>query len=124
MIRDAAVDTIKGDPNLYGTLMVLCGDVNGMVSGALHTTASTIRPAMQVGSCDSGDCAVNMNPSSEELAQIAVESADTALSFGIEPLVAMLSDSSLESGRGPDVDKVKKAVDMVRALRPDLSVSE
>uniref|UniRef100_A0A7R9VBV4 Phosphate acetyltransferase n=3 Tax=Chlamydomonas euryale TaxID=1486919 RepID=A0A7R9VBV4_9CHLO len=135
--RDVAVDTVKGDSNMFGVLMVHCGDADGMVSGAIHTTAATVRPAMQVLRDEStrvssiffmclpdrvlvyGDCAVNMNPNSEELAQIAVVSADTARAFGLEPRIAMLSYSTLGSGEGPDVQLVTEAVRLAKQLRPN-----
>ena len=130
------------DTVTLGTMMLAQGDVDGLVSGAIHTTASTVRPAMQLiktapgNSIVSsvffmlmpdqvlvyGDCAINPNPSAEELAEIAVQSAETALSFRIEPRVAMISYSTGASGFGDDVDKVRKATALVRARRPDLVV--
>ncbi|EHQ29997.1 phosphate acetyltransferase [Mucilaginibacter paludis] len=130
------------DVSYFGTMMVYKGDADGMVSGAAHTTQHTIRPAMQfiktkpgtaiVSSvffmcledrvCVFGDCAVNPNPTAEELAEIAILSADTSKSFGIEPRVAMLSYSSGTSGVGEDVDKVRNATNIVKAKRPDLKV--
>lgn len=138
--RDVAIDTVRGDVNMFGVLMVHCGDADGMVSGATHTTAATVRPAMQVLRNEAlrvssvffmclpdrvlvyGDCAVNMNPSSEDLAQIAIVSADTARAFGVDPRVAMLSYSTLGSGDGPDVQKVIDAVAMVKKTRPNMKV--
>ncbi|KAI8473674.1 MAG: phosphate acetyltransferase [Monoraphidium minutum] len=137
--REAAVDQIRGDVNSFGVMMVATGDADGMVSGAIHTTAATIRPAMQVLKTKSlvssvffmclpdkvlvyGDCAVNVSPSSQDLAQIASVSADTAAAFGLEPRVAMLSYSTLGSGAGPDVQKVTDAVQLVHDMRPDLKV--
>jgi phosphate acetyltransferase len=113
-----------------------------MVSGAAHTTGDTIRPAFEIirarpgvsvvssvfFMCLSdrvlvyGDCAVNPSPTSEQLADIAISSADTAATFGIEPRVAMLSYSTGESARGPDVDAVRAATEIVRERRPDLKV--
>ncbi|GLC39613.1 hypothetical protein PLESTB_001956600 [Pleodorina starrii] len=141
MTRDRAMDTLHGDMNFYATMMIAAGDVDGMVSGACHTTASTVRPALQVlKSADSplvssvfimclpdrvvvyGDCAVNVNPTAAELATIAITSADTAAAFGIEPRVAMLSYSTLGSGSGPDVQKVEEAVALAKARRPDLKI--
>ncbi|GBF96450.1 ferredoxin-dependent glutamate synthase [Raphidocelis subcapitata] len=130
---------IRGDCNSFGVMMVALGDADGMVSGAIHTTAATIRPAMQVLKTDSlvssvffmclpdkvlvyGDCAVNVSPSSKDLAQIAATSADTAAAFGLTPRVAMLSYSTLGSGAGPDVQKVTDAVKLVKEMRPDLMV--
>jgi phosphate acetyltransferase len=113
-----------------------------MVSGAAHTTAHTIRPALEfirtregISMVSSiflmcledrvlvyGDCAINPRPSAEELADIATSSADTALLFGIEPRVAMLSYSTGESGSGEEVDKVRRATELARKRRPDLSL--
>jgi len=137
--RDAAIDLLRDDVNAFGVMMVAMGDAGGMVSGACHTTAATIRPAMQVlrtpnlvSSCffmclpDKvlvyADCAVNVNPSSSDLAQIAIVSADTAAAFGIEPRVAMLSYSTMGSGAGPDVQKVIDAVSAAKAERADLKL--
>jgi phosphate acetyltransferase len=123
-------------------MMVHLGLADGMVSGAAHTTAHTIRPSLEfvktkpgVGIVSSvffmcledrvlvyGDCAVNPNPTAEQLADIAISSARTAEAFGVEPLVAMLSYSTGESGAGRDVDKVKEATLLVRSRRPDLKV--
>ncbi len=128
--------------NYFATMMVHLGYADGMVSGAIHSTGDTIRPALQIIKtlpsisivssvffmCLKtkvlvyGDCAVNQSPNSEELAQIALSSANTAKSFGIEPKVAMLSYSTGESGSGADVDKVRKATKIVKQLDPDLPV--
>jgi phosphate acetyltransferase len=130
------------DVTYYGTMMVHRGDADGMVSGSVTTTAQTIRPAFEFiktkpGShivssiffmCLSdrvlvyGDCAVNPNPSTEELAEIAVASADTTAAFGIEPRVAMLSYATGQSGTGADVDKVREATEIARTMRPDLNI--
>jgi phosphate acetyltransferase len=130
------------DVSYYGTMMVFMGDADGMVSGAAHTTQHTIRPALQfvktkpgIKTVSSvffmclpnrvsvfGDCAVNPNPTSEQLADIAISSADTSKMFGIEPKVAMLSYSSGTSGEGEDVDRVRAATELVRQKRPDLKV--
>lgn len=130
------------DVAYFGTMMVYKGHADGMVSGAAHTTAHTIRPALQFVKTKPGislvssiffmslpervlvfgDCAININPSSEELAEIAISSADTAKSFGIEPKVAMLSYSSGASGSGEDVEKVRNATELVKAKRPDILV--
>ena len=138
--RDTAVDLLS-DGNTFGTMMVRAGDADGMVSGATCTTANTIRPALQLLKTPQrthvssvffmclpdrvlvyGDCAVNVDPSAEELAQIAAVSADTAAAFGIPPRVAMLSYSTLGSGAGPAVDKVAAATALVKERRPDLLV--
>jgi phosphate acetyltransferase len=130
------------DVSYFGTMMVHMGDADGMVSGAAHSTAHTIRPALQiiktVPGCPIvssvflmcledrvlvyGDCAVNPKPTAEELAHIAVSSADTAASFGIEPMVAMLSYSSGSSGTGEEVDRVREAVSIAKTIRPDLKI--
>ena len=130
------------DGAYFGTMMVYRGDADGMVSGANHTTQHTIRPALQfvktkpgVATVSSvffmclpdrvtvfGDCAVNPNPTSEQLADIAISSAESSIMFGIEPKVAMLSYSSGTSGQGEDVDKVRRATEIIRERRPDLKV--
>ncbi|MGO1184283.1 MAG: phosphate acetyltransferase [Micrococcaceae bacterium] len=126
----------------FGTMMVQLGDVDGMVSGAAHTTANTIRPALEfvktrpgVSIVSSvffmllpdralvyGDCAVNPDPNSEQLADIAYASSLTAAQFGVDPRVAMLSYSTGASGTGEAVDKVREATEMVRRNHPDLKV--
>ncbi|MBF0472105.1 MAG: phosphate acetyltransferase, partial [Gammaproteobacteria bacterium] len=130
------------DVSYFGTLMVHCGDADGMVSGAVHTTQHTIRPAFQVIRTRPGhdlissvflmslpdrvvvygDCAVNPEPTSTQLADIAITSAATALRFGIEPRVAMLSYSTGGSGVGGAVEKVRNAVAIARQRRPDLKI--
>lgn len=130
------------DATYYGTMMVYKGDADGMVSGAQNTTAHTIRPALQfvktkpgIKTVSSvffmllddrvlvyGDCAIVPNPTAEQLAEIAITSAETAKAFGIEPKVAMLSYSSGNSGSGQDVDKVRAATLLVKELRPDILV--
>jgi phosphate acetyltransferase len=138
---DLAYDVVR-DVNYFGTLMVSAGLADGMVSGANHTTAATIRPAFEiirtvpdVSVASSvffmlladrvlvyGDCAVNPDPDATQLADIALSSADTAASFGIEPRVAMLSYSTGSSGAGADVEKVVAATALVRERRPGLPV--
>ncbi|MFI7605821.1 phosphate acetyltransferase [Micromonospora sp. NPDC049366] len=133
---------IVAQPNYFGTMMVSTGHADGMVSGATHTTAATIRPAFEiirtvpgVSVASSvffmlladrvlvyGDCAVNRDPDAAQLADIAISSADTAARFGIEPRVAMLSYSTGSSGAGEDVEKVAAATALVRERRPDLLV--
>lgn len=137
---DDARETMK-DISYYATMMIYDGQADGMVSGAAHTTAHTIRPALQIiktapGSSvvssiflmvmrgklwAFGDCAVNPNPTSEQLAEIAVTSADTAASFGIDSRVALLSYSTGSSGAGDDVDKVTRAVELAQAKATDTS---
>jgi phosphate acetyltransferase len=141
MNLDTATD-LMSDVSYYGTMMVYKGDADGMVSGAVHTTMHTILPALQFIKAKPGfsvvssvffmcledrvlvygDCAVNPDPTAEELSEIAVSSADTARDFGIEPRVAMLSYSSGESGKGEDVEKVRTATKLVQERRPDLEV--
>jgi phosphate acetyltransferase len=137
MARDVVVDV-----SYFGTMMVLLGLADGMVSGSVHTTAHTIRPAFEVIRTAPGvsivssvffmclpdrvlvygDCAVNPEPTAEQLADIAISSAATAAQFGIDPRIAMLSYSTGESGSGAEVDKVRKATMLVRDRRPDLTV--
>ncbi|BBH64607.1 phosphate acetyltransferase [Actinoplanes sp. OR16] len=138
---DLAYDVVR-DVNYFGTLMVAAGLADGMVSGANHTTAATIRPAFEIIKTVPGltvassvffmlladrvlvygDCAVNPDPDAAQLADIALSSAQTAAAFGIEPRVAMLSYSTGSSGSGADVDKVAAATAIVRERRPDLPV--
>jgi phosphate acetyltransferase len=128
--------------NYFATMMVHLGHADGMVSGAMHSTADTIRPALQIIKTTPevdlvsslffmclktkvlvyGDCALNQNPDAKELAQIALSCASTAAAFGIEPKVAMLSYSTGESGSGEDVDKVKEATKILKSLKKDLEV--
>ena len=139
--KDFAYDLMH-DVSYFGTMMVYKDLADGMVSGALHTTAHTIRPALEfirtLPGCSIvssvflmcledrvlvyGDCAVNPNPNAQQLADIAVSSAQTARTFGITPLVAMLSYSTGESGKGEDVDKVKEATRLVRDQYPELAI--
>jgi phosphate acetyltransferase len=139
--EDFAQDMMH-DASYFSTMMVYKDLADGMVSGSVHTTAHTIRPAFEfirtapdVSIVSSvflmclddrvlvyGDCAVNPNPNPQELADIAISSAATAKTFGIDPLIAMLSYSTGESGKGADVDKVKEATRLARQLRPDLKI--
>jgi phosphate acetyltransferase len=141
MNLDAARDLMR-DVSYFGTMMVYKGAADGMVSGAAHTTQHTILPALQFIKAKPGfrvvssvffmllddevlvygDCAVNPNPTAEELAEIALSSADTAQTFGIEPRVAMLSYSTGESGIGEDVERVRQATQIARERRPDLKL--
>ncbi len=133
---------VVADVSYFGTLMVQEGLADGMVSGAVHSTAATIRPAFEIIKTAPGaeivssvffmcladrvlvygDCAVNPDPDAEQLADIAIQSATTAARFGVEPRIAMLSYSTGTSGSGADVDKVRKATELVRERRPDLLV--
>ncbi|MEV0093281.1 phosphate acetyltransferase [Streptomyces sp. NPDC050738] len=133
---------VVADVSYFGTLMVQEGLADGMVSGAVHSTAATIRPAFEIIKTKPdarivssvffmcladkvlvyGDCAVNPDPNAEQLADIAVQAAATAAQFGVEPRIAMLSYSTGTSGSGADVDKVRQATELVRAARPDLMI--
>ncbi|MFV0459484.1 MAG: phosphate acetyltransferase [Actinomycetales bacterium] len=135
--REELADTV-----VLGTMMVAQDDVDGLVSGAVHTTANTVRPALQLLGTKPGaalvssvffmllpdevvlygDCAINPNPDAAELADIAIQSADSAKAFGVEPRVAMISFSTGSSGSGADVVKVTEATALVRAKRADLVV--
>ena len=135
--REQLKDTV-----VLGTMMMAQNHVDGLVSGAVHTTANTIRPALQLiktapnASIVSsvffmllpgqvlvyGDCAVNPNPTPEQLAEIAIQSADSAKAFGIEPRVAMISYSTGTSGAGPDVEAVAQATEIAKQKRPDLAI--
>lgn len=130
------------DPSYFGTMLVMLGKADGLVSGSVNSTANTVRPALQViktkpdASLVSGsfimcfkdhvaifaDCAINLNPNAEQLADIAIQSAATARSFGLTPKVGMLSYSTLGSGKGPDVDLVEEATNIVKSKAPDLDV--
>ncbi|MFE2627946.1 phosphate acetyltransferase [Streptomyces sp. NPDC059374] len=138
---ELAYDVVS-DVNYFGTLMVQEGLADGMVSGSVHSTAATIRPAFEIIKTRAdasivssvffmcladkvlvyGDCAVNPDPDAEQLADIAVQSAATAARFGVEPRIAMLSYSTGTSGSGADVDKVRTATELVRSRRPDLRI--
>ncbi|MDR0298250.1 MAG: phosphate acetyltransferase [Streptococcaceae bacterium] len=133
------------DPNYFGTMLVQTGLADGMVSGAIHSTADTVRPALQiiktkpgvksvsgafimVKGRDSGekyvfaDCAINIEPDANTLADIAIASAETARTFDIEPKVAMLSFSTKGSGKSPDVDRVVEATKLAREKAPNLAI--
>lgn len=137
MAKDAMTDV-----SYFGTMMIYKGHADGMVSGAVHTTAHTLRPALQfiktkpgVNIVSSvffmcledrvsifGDCAINPNPNAKQLAEIAISSAKTAQDFGVEPKVAMLSYSSGASGKGEDVERVRKATEIAKAQAPNLKI--
>ncbi len=131
---DQATELLS-DENYYGTMLVYSGAADGLVSGACHSTANTVRPALQIIKTKPGvnktsgafimvkgeeqlvfaDCAINISPTSEELAEIAMESARTARAFGIDPKVAMLSFSTRGSAKAPEAEKVTEAVRIINA---------
>jgi phosphate acetyltransferase len=139
--EEMARDTMT-DVGYFGTMMVHTGAADGMVSGAIHTTGDTIRPALQIIRTQPGfsivssvflmcladrvlvygDCAVNPDPNADQLADIAISSADTAAIYGIEPRVAMCSYSTGLSGKGVEVDKVRNATRIAKKRRPDLKI--
>ncbi|HEY9000712.1 MAG TPA: phosphate acetyltransferase [Mucilaginibacter sp.] len=139
--RDTAA-TLMSDASYFGTMMVYSERANAMVSGAVHTTRQTIKPALEFIKTKEGkqlissiffmclprrvvifgDCAVNPNPTAEQLAEIAISSAETARLFNIEPRIAMISYSSGQSGVGEDVEKVRRATDIAKSKRPDLAI--
>ncbi|WP_018143579.1 phosphate acetyltransferase [Alloscardovia criceti] len=141
MTEEKARKTLQ-DASYFGTMLVVLGKADGLVSGSINSTANTVRPALQVIKTKPGqslvsgaflmcfadhvavfaDCAINLNPNADQLAQIALQSAQTARSFGIEPRVGMLSYSTLGSGSGPDVDLVTEATAKVQELDPELHV--
>jgi phosphate acetyltransferase len=141
MTPEKAASTLQ-DPSYFGTMLIQLGLADGMVSGAKHSTANTVRPALQIIKTNpddhlvSGaflmcmedrvnvfaDCAINLNPNSEQLAEIARQSARTAEAFGIDPVVGMLTYSTLGSGSGPDVDLVTEGEKIAEENYPDLKV--
>ncbi|KAA8826484.1 phosphate acetyltransferase [Bifidobacterium reuteri] len=128
------------DASYFGTMLVVMGYADGLVSGSVNSTANTVRPALQVIKTKPGqklvsgaflmcfknhvavfaDCAINLNPDAEQLSEIALQSAETARAFGIDPKVGMLSYSTLGSGKGPDVDVVEEATRLLKEKAPDL----
>ena len=142
MTEEEARQVLKDDVNYFGVMLVHMGIVDGMVSGAIHSTAATVRPALQIIKTRPnvkrtsgaflmvrgserylfGDCAININPDAEGLAEIAINSAITAKMFGIDPKIAMLSYSTKGSGFGESVDKVVEATKLAHELRPDLEI--
>lgn len=141
-INMAIAEDKLSDVSFFGTMMVYKGHADGMVSGAVHTTQHTIIPALQFVKTKPGislvssiffmmledrvsvmgDCAINPNPTAQELAEIAISSADSSKAFGVEPKVAMLSYSSGTSGVGEDVDRVREATEIVKTKRPDILI--
>jgi len=141
LTKEAAKDAM-GHVNYFGTMMVHLGYADGMVSGAIHSTGETIRPALQIIKTKPnisivssvffmclktkvlvyGDCAVNQDPDALALSQIAISSAETAEAFGITAKVAMLSYSTGDSGTGADVDKVREATKLLKEQKPELLV--
>ncbi|HEQ8214851.1 TPA: phosphate acetyltransferase [Streptococcus pyogenes] len=155
-MKEAFVDIRKGkatledadkmlrDVNYFGVMLVKMGLADGMVSGAIHSTADTVRPALQIIKTKPGisrtsgvflmnrentseryvfaDCAININPTAQELAEIAVNTAETAKIFDIDPKIAMLSFSTKGSGKAPQVDKVREATEIAKGLNPDLAL--
>ncbi|MBF7683271.1 phosphate acetyltransferase [Acinetobacter sp. B5B] len=141
LVLTQAQEQLK-DTVVLGTMMLALNEVDGLVSGAVHTTANTVRPAFQLIKTAPeyslvssiffmllpdevyvyGDCAINPNPNAEQLAEIAIQSADSAKAFGIEPRIAMISYSTGSSGAGADVEKVTQATQLVKAKRPDLVI--
>ncbi len=133
---------LLSEPNYFATMMVKLGFADGMLSGAIYSSANVIRPSLQIIKTKPdvllasslffmlledrvvvfGDCALNQNPSSQELAQIAISCAKTAQDFGIEPRVAMLSYSTKDSGSGEDVELVKEALGILKQREPNLNV--
>lgn len=141
LTEDQAIQNLN-DEIVIGTMMLALGEVDGLVVGATHTSADAIRPALRIIKTKPdftivssifimclpdqvvvySDCAINQNPTAEELAEIAIQSAESAKTFGIIPKVAMISYSTGSSGTGEDVEKVIKATNMVREKRPDLLI--
>ncbi len=141
MTEEKARETLK-DPVFLGTMMLKKDEVDGLVSGAVHSTADTVRPALQVIKCAPGvksissvffvclpsqvyvfgDCAINLNPTSEELAGIAIQSYDTAKAFHLPARVGMLTYGTGKSGKGDDVELVVNATQAVRTLRPEIPI--
>lgn len=137
-------DKLLRDVNYFGVMLVKLGLADGMVSGAIHSTADTVRPALQIIKTKPGisrtsgvflmnrenteeryifaDCAINIDPNAQELAEIAVNTAETAAIFDIDPKIAMLSFSTKGSGKAPQVDKIVEATKIAKELNPDLAL--
>ena len=148
MTKEAATDLLMKEYMFYACIMVKAGDADGVVSGACHSTANTLKPALQiiktkpgkniVASCfilvresatggntvlAMGDCAINIKPNEDELAEIAIDCAECAKIFGIDPKIAFLSYSTYGSGAGEDVDKMRNAAQKAKDLAPDLLIA-
>ena len=141
MTEQMALEMLKDNVAL-ATMMIERNELDGLVSGAVHTTANTIRPPLQIIKTAPnaklvsaiffmlmdeqvyiyGDCALNINPDAEQISEIAIQSADTAKAFGIDPRVAMVTYSTMNSGKGADVDLMREATELVRQKRPDILV--
>ena len=141
LTKDQAREWIKNE-NYFGTMLTYMGITDAMISGAIHSTGDTVRPALQIiktkpgvsrtsgafiifkrgESYVFGDCAININPNAQELADIAIESAKTAELFDIDPVVAMMSFSTKGSASGPEVDKVVEATKIAQDLAPDYQI--
>ncbi|MGT2757105.1 phosphate acetyltransferase [Streptococcus ovuberis] len=143
-VDEAQARELLKDVNYFGVMLVYMGYAQGMVSGAIHSTADTVRPALQIIKTKPGvsrtsgaflmvresdhsrlmfgDCAINIDPDAQTLAEIAIETANTAKLFGIDPRVAMLSFSTKGSGSSPDVDRVAEATTIAKTLRPDIAL--
>lgn len=139
--EEEAREIIK-DENYFGTLLVYTGRADGLVSGAIHTTADTVKPALQIIKVKPeytkvsggfllikekelyvmGDCAINIDPTAEDLAEIAKQTSDTAKNYGLDPKVAMLSFSTKGSGKGVMVDKVRQGYEIAKEKYPDLVI--
>ena len=141
-VEDA--EKLLRDVNYFGVMLVKLGLADGMVSGAIHSTADTVRPALQIIKTKPGisrtsgvflmnredtnhrlmfaDCAINIEPNSQELAEIAINTAETAKVFGIDHKVAMLSFSTKGSAKSPKVDRVVQATNIAKEMRPDLAI--
>jgi phosphate acetyltransferase len=140
--KEKAQDVLN-DYNYFGTMLVHMGYADGLISGTTHSTADTVRPALQIiGTKEAfhkvsgmffmlleerilffGDCAINIDPDAKDLAEIAIDTALTAMEFGVKPKIAMLSFSTAGSARHPYVDKVKEATKLVAHKRPDLAIA-
>lgn len=136
-----ALKTLR-DTNYFGTMLIVLGMADGLVSGAISSTANTVRPALQLIKTKPGvssvsgaflmclkdhvsvfaDCAINLDPNPQQLADIAIQSAETAKAFSIDPKIGLLSYSTLGSGKGPDVDLVVEATSIAQNKRPDLPI--